>query len=77
MSDRTEVYLDKAGEWRWRRIAGNGEIVADSGEGYSRKFDALMAAKRVFDEEGPEYGGMALRRRRIIPGHLRPLSRWD
>jgi uncharacterized protein YegP (UPF0339 family) len=51
MSAKTEVYRDKAGDWRWRRIASNGEIVADSGEGYSRKFDALMAAREVFGEE--------------------------
>jgi len=48
--DRTEVYEDKAGGWRWRRIAPNGEIIADSGEGYTRKVDALRAADRVFDE---------------------------
>lgn len=30
-----ELYRDKAGEFRWRRKAGNGEIVADSGEGYT------------------------------------------
>jgi len=48
--DRTEVYCDAAGEWRWRRVAPNGEIIADSGEGYTRKFDALQAADRVFGE---------------------------
>jgi len=54
MSDRTEVYQDKAGEWRGKRVAGNGEIIADSSEGYTRKFDALMAARRVFEEGEPE-----------------------
>jgi uncharacterized protein YegP (UPF0339 family) len=54
MSATTEVYKDAAGGWRWRRVAGNGEIVADSGESYTRKFDALMAARDVFlDDEGP------------------------
>jgi uncharacterized protein YegP (UPF0339 family) len=59
MSATTEVYQDKAGGWRWRRVAGNGEIVADSGESYSRKFDALMAARDVFGEEleGPAVEG--------------------
>lgn len=33
-----EIYESKAipGEWRWRVIAGNGEIIA-SGEGYASK----------------------------------------
>src|SRR5262245_33554630 len=30
-------YKDKRGEWRWRLMAKNGKIVADSGEGYKRK----------------------------------------
>ena len=40
-----EVYQDALGEWRWRLQAANGEIVAGSGEGYTRKSDALRAAK--------------------------------
>lgn len=32
-----EVYLDSAGEWRWRLVATNGNIIADSGEGYESK----------------------------------------
>ena len=31
------VYKDKIGEWRWRFIANNGKIIADSGEGYKNK----------------------------------------
>ena len=23
--DKTVVYQDKAGEWRWKRVAGNGQ----------------------------------------------------
>jgi len=34
-----EIYRDDAGEYRWRLTADNGEIVADSGEGYVRKTD--------------------------------------
>ena len=29
-----EIYTDTEGFWRWRLVAGNGRIVADSGEGY-------------------------------------------
>lgn len=49
MPDKTVVYQDAAGEWRWKRVAPNGEIIADSGEGYTRLADAERAAARVFD----------------------------
>jgi uncharacterized protein YegP (UPF0339 family) len=45
--DRVEIYPDAAGEWRWRRLATNGEVVSDSGEGYVRKTDAIGAAHAV------------------------------
>lgn len=44
--DTIKVYPDEAGEWRWRRIAPNGELVSESGEGYTRKDDAMDAADR-------------------------------
>ena len=40
---RFEVYRDKAGEYRWRLLASNREVVADSGEGYTRREDAHRA----------------------------------
>ncbi|BCM86546.1 YegP family protein [Methylobacterium indicum] len=36
---RFELYRDGKGEWRWRLRAENGEVVADSGEGYVRRED--------------------------------------
>ena len=30
-------------QWRWRLVAANGEVVADSAEGYVRKFDCEYA----------------------------------
>lgn len=33
--------------WRWRLVAPNGHITADSGEAYGRRFDAKMAALRL------------------------------
>ena len=42
-----EIYPDKAGEWRWRLVAGNGRIVADSGEGYASKANVKRAIKRL------------------------------
>ncbi|MDL0130160.1 YegP family protein [Halobacterium salinarum] len=36
MGDSTfEIYEDMAGQWRWRLVHDNGNIIADSGEGYS------------------------------------------
>lgn len=32
-----EIYRDNAGEWRWRLIAPNGNLIAASGEGYVSK----------------------------------------
>ncbi|WP_254546938.1 HVO_2922 family protein [Halomarina pelagica] len=32
-----EVFRDAAGEWRWRLVASNGNVIADSGEGYRSK----------------------------------------
>ena len=46
MSDWAEVYKAKDG-WRWRRQARNGDIIAESGEAYTHKTDALDMAKRV------------------------------
>ena len=35
------LYRDQAKEFRWRLVAGNGRIVADSGEGYKNKTDCV------------------------------------
>ncbi|WP_336001587.1 HVO_2922 family protein [Halorientalis halophila] len=42
-----EVYRDKADEWRWRLRHRNGNIVADSGEGYARKRGAINGLESV------------------------------
>ncbi len=36
-----EVYKDAKGEFRWRLKATNGELIANSGEGYKAKADCL------------------------------------
>ncbi len=36
---RFELYRDAGGQWRWRLRARNGEIIAESGEGYVRRED--------------------------------------
>jgi uncharacterized protein YegP (UPF0339 family) len=43
-----EIYRDAAGEHRWRFVASNGKIMADSSEGYRRKVDCRDAIEIVF-----------------------------
>jgi uncharacterized protein YegP (UPF0339 family) len=42
-----EMYRDRAGETRWRLRAANGRIIADSGEGYVDRDDALHGIELV------------------------------
>ena len=42
-----ELYADKAGEFRWRLKAGNGETLATSADGYKAKADAKSAIERI------------------------------
>ncbi len=44
---RFELYRDGAGEWRWRLVHRNGNVLADSGEGYARKADARGGLESV------------------------------
>jgi uncharacterized protein YegP (UPF0339 family) len=44
-----EIFRDAAGQWRWRLVHENGRILADSGEGYSRRRDARRAVDRIRD----------------------------
>jgi uncharacterized protein YegP (UPF0339 family) len=41
------VYRDVQAGWRWRLLAGNNRIVADSGESYKTKRGAMRAAERL------------------------------
>ena len=43
------VYEDAAGEWRWRLVAGNDQIIAESGEGYRDKRYCLHGIELVKD----------------------------
>lgn len=35
------VFRDRSNHWRWRLVASNGKIIADSAEGYVNKADCL------------------------------------
>lgn len=45
---RLDLYRDADKQWRWR-FASNGRILADSGQGYSRRIDALHGALLVLN----------------------------
>lgn len=42
------LYTDVNRQWRWRLVvAGNGRIIANSGEGYHNKADCISAINLV------------------------------
>lgn len=41
-----KIFQDRAGEWRWTLISGNGEPIATS-EGYTTRYSAERSAARV------------------------------
>lgn len=50
--DRLELYYEAGSQpnariHRWSYVSSNGRILADSGQGYSRRIDALNGARRV------------------------------
>ena len=44
-----QLYRDKAGKYRWRAVATNGNILADSGQGYVNKGHCERMARRLFE----------------------------
>jgi uncharacterized protein YegP (UPF0339 family) len=48
-----EVYEDVTNDWRWRIEAGNGEIMADSAEGYSDKAGVQKAVRELNRADWP------------------------
>ena len=50
------IYRDARNEWRWRLLAANHRIIADSGEGYVNKSDCLAAIELVKNsKDAPVY----------------------
>jgi uncharacterized protein YegP (UPF0339 family) len=47
-----EVYRDQAGEWRWRLLHRNGEVLADGGEGYAKRGNARRAIDTIREHVG-------------------------
>lgn len=44
------VFFKSKNGWRWRVIAANGNVLANSGQGYSRKCDCVRALDIVMYE---------------------------
>lgn len=50
--DRITVYRDRAGRWRWRRVAPNGEVVGAAHQSYAT---AALATENVERTQGGRY----------------------
>ena len=54
---RFELFRDRNDEWRWRLRHRNGNIIATSGEGYTRKHNARKGIRSVMQNaSGAEIG---------------------
>ncbi|HEY97645.1 MAG TPA: YegP family protein [Dehalococcoidia bacterium] len=53
MAATFELYQDRAGEYRWRLRHENGNIIADSGQGYTTKENAKNGIQSV-KENAPD-----------------------
>ena len=47
MTAKFETYKDNSGEYRWKLVHTNGQIIANSGEGYKAKANALNGITSV------------------------------
>ena len=47
MASKFELYKDAKGEFRWRLLATNGQVIANSGEGYKTKDSAKNGIESV------------------------------
>ena len=47
MAAMFELYKDRAGEFRWRLRHENGQLIANSGEGYTTKASAINGIESV------------------------------
>ena len=79
--DRLEFYRElnfgdlTPGDWRWRYVAANGNILAVSSEGYRRRIDAVKAAARVLGVYASTLATCCVPA--AAEGVPHPASRWD
>lgn len=43
------------GQWYWRLVAGNGRVIADGAEGYSKRSNVIRACEKMQDLLLPRY----------------------
>lgn len=67
---RFQVYQDGSGQWRWRLLAANGKVIADSGEAYTRKRDCERAVLLVVE-------GVAILADRHVRAQIEPWAPVD
>lgn len=53
MSARFELFEDRSGRFRWRLVHRNGNVIADSGEGYASRQKARQGIASV-KENAPD-----------------------
>jgi uncharacterized protein YegP (UPF0339 family) len=44
---KVRIYVDTAGEWRWKITTRNGKTIADGAEGYSSRSGIIRALWRL------------------------------
>ena len=49
MAAKLEIHKDKSGEFNRRLIHTNGQVIANSGEGYTTKANAMSGIKSVVE----------------------------
>jgi uncharacterized protein YegP (UPF0339 family) len=54
MAERSKLYLDKAGKYRWHRISANGDTVGAATEGYDHKQGAVDNYAETQGPDAPE-----------------------
>jgi uncharacterized protein YegP (UPF0339 family) len=47
MAAKFEIYKDKTGDFRWKLTHTNGQIIANSGEGYKAKANVIGGINSV------------------------------
>ena len=47
MAAKFEIHKDATGEFRWKLIHTNGQVIANSGEGYTTKVNAMNGINSV------------------------------
>ncbi len=45
--EKVTIYEDTEDQWRWQVKSKGGKILADSGQGYSRKADCILGLEKV------------------------------